>query len=206
MGPFMNRISITLVFFISILFCKNSLFSGSKSLNERIKNIPRCNTCKKNGRLNKNSPANEKYTLSRHLQRCNLHHYHYNLIIIIAILKEESPIFFNAFTKEKTCQKKKKPNKQKKPINLSEYYQMKCIACNHIIYSKINPTQPNTANEALLHHNLSCAKFNAKYIEELLFYQKKSNTKKFERTTLKKYARSYAYHTKKIDLRKLNNN
>ena len=115
---------------------------------------------------------------------------------------------FNTFTKKKTCQKKTKPNKQKKPINLQGYYQTICCACKHITYSKKSTKGPSRAQRALMKHHIFCPEFNNLYFEEFkkeLFLI--TGTKPlFLITTLKEYARSYAFHAKVVDSEKLNNN
>ena len=201
MGPFMNRISITLVFFISILFCENSLFSGSKSRKEPTKNIPQCNSriCKKNGHINKKSSAKTKTILKNHLDICSITQYKFNRLTRISLLKGETPIYFNAFTKKRTHQRERKPNKPKKPLTLQGYCQIECHSYNHTLYSKKNPRQHYRLKHLLMKHLINCKKFNDQYFKEF-------QDKRFSTTTLKKYAISYAHHTKIIDLGKLNNN
>ncbi len=192
----MNRISITLVFFISILFCENSIFPGRKSRKKRTTNILKCYTCQQNGRINKNTSAYKKNQVKKHLMRCNSHHYDYNQKVINSISKGEFPTSFHVFTTTKTKQNKKKITyQQKKPQHLKEYFRTVCCACNHKIYTKKND-KPYTPKQNLMKHYILCHKFNIKYIEEF-------ETKQFSITTLKQYAKVYAYNANIIDSKSL---
>ena len=202
----MNRIPTTFVFFLSILFCENSIFPGRQK-NREVK-IKQCYACKKPRYVIKG--GNKKAQIKKHLQTCDKHHDKYlkklnNLITLEAISETEirKPSFFiyteNKMKKhENQIPQHRKRDYTTKPKDPRYYHQTQCCACQKTIFAKKQFGLCQLKNQ-LTHHHILCMEFNNKYLNEL----REGN---FFKTSLKDYAKRYADNLITVNLKNLNNN
>ncbi len=202
----MNRIPTIFVFFLSILFCENSIFPGRQK-NRKVK-IKQCYACKKPRNVIKD--GNQKTQIKKHLFRCDKHHRKYlkklnNLITLEAMTGEttENPSFFSytEFCLKKyenqIPQPRGKPHTTK-PKDPRYYRQTQCCACQKTTFAKKQFGLCQLKNQ-LMHHHILCMEFNNKYLNEL----REGN---FFETSLRDYAKRYADNLITVNLKNLNNN